>query len=139
MKKLNKIALLLATLTAIACNKNSSSSDKIELSYSLENKEKKINLVLYNNTDEDFIVIISKTLSFDSKHSASEKLEEYKPLDADLLSQENTSFSKQIDSINLSLNPDTSPNDIKHSFPTAVLVKKKRKNNWNINSIIISL
>lgn len=141
MKKLNKIALLLATLTAIACNKNSSSSDKIELSYSLENKEKKINLVLYNNTDEDFIVIISKTLSFDSKHSASEKLEEYKPLDADLLSQENTSFSKQIDSINLSLNPDTSPNDIKHSFPTAVLVKKKEKkqleykfnNNFTLN------
>ncbi|REC49018.1 hypothetical protein [Chryseobacterium pennipullorum] len=139
MKIIKKVILLSATLPVLACT--DPNTDKIELSYSFEKKEKKINLVLFNNTNEDFIVIISKTFNFDSKHSGSEKLEEYTSLNADLSNPENTVFSKQIDSINLSLNPSASPEDMKASFPTAVLVKKKEKkqleykfnNNFTVN------
>jgi hypothetical protein len=137
---MNRFLLLLFTLPIIGCN-NNNSNGKIELSYSFEKKEKKINLVLQNNTNEDFIVIVPKTLAFfNSKHSGDEKLEEYKDLNAKILNKENTVFSKQIDSINSSLIPSALPNTME-SFPTAVLVKKKEKkqleykfnNNFTLN------
>lgn len=139
MRLLNKSILASFTVLMIACKDNN--TDKIELSYSFEKKEKKISLTLRNNTNEDFLVIISKSFNFDGKHSGNEKLEEYKPLDAHLLNQENTVFSKQIDSINLSMNPSASPEDIKDYFPTAILVKKKEQkkldykfnNNFTVN------
>lgn len=123
MKLFKHLIVLSFLLCIISCTKNN--SDRIELSYSFEKKENKINLMLHNDTNEDFLVIISKTLNFDGKHSGSEKLEENKPVNAYLVNQEQTIFSKQIDSINSSLNPSASPNDIKTLFPTAIFVKKK--------------
>ena len=123
MKVFNQFIISLLVLCIISCTKND--RDKVELSYSFEKKENKINLMLHNNTNEDFLIIISKALNFDGKHSGSEKLEENRPVNAYLVNQEQTVFSKQIDSINSSLNPSASPNDIKTLFPTAVFVKKK--------------
>ncbi|MGL6128493.1 hypothetical protein [Chryseobacterium artocarpi] len=123
MKLFKQLIVLSFLLCVISCTKND--RDKVELSYSFEKKENKINLILHNNTNEDFLVIISKTLNFDGKHSGSEKLEENRPVNAHLVNQEQTVFSKQIDSINSSLNPSASPNDIRKLFPTAIYVKKK--------------
>lgn len=123
MKLLKHLILLSILLCIISCTKND--RDKVELSYSFEKKEKKINLMLHNNTNENFLVIMPKAFNFDGKQSGSEKLEENKPVNAYLINQEQTVFSKQIDSIHSFLSPGASSNDIKTLFPTAVFIKKK--------------
>ena len=139
MKSFKYLILSLFLLCIISCKND---TDKIELSYLFDKKEKKINLILYNNTHEDFLVIISKTFNFDERRSENEKLEEYKSADAYLINQEPTIFSKQIDSIHSSLSPGASPHDIMTLFPTAVFVKKKStkqleyklNNNFTLNN-----
>ena len=117
--------LLLIFITIISCcNKK---NDTVELSYKFKKEEKKLELLLYNNTQEDFIVLIPRTISFTGNSSSTgDKTLDSKNPEATLSKEEQTNISRQMTQIESVLNPDTLMNDRKY-FPTAILIKKKEK------------
>lgn len=135
MKILN-LFLILAILTACGNSHN----DAVELSYEYKKDEKKLEVSFYNDTQEDFIVLVPKVLSFkgDSFSKSDKALDSKKP-EAILSNGEKTTISHEMEQVRSLLSSDSLMIDRKY-FPTAILLKKNEKKvlDYNFNNDFIS-
>ncbi len=118
---MKKLIILIFLILLTSCE-NSKSNDTIELNYEFLKNEKKIELKFFNNTQENFIVIVPKVIGFNDMGSGENKVERYSNLQAIITTPtENTIIGRKMRNILLE---NTSLKTNMENSPTAISLKR---------------